>query len=158
VLMEELLEYRRELLERYAATVQDWGAALRSVPPEQLHTPCTAAGWSFHQTLAHVRDVEAQALAPRIQCLTDEVAVHFPHFDDLAWMEQHYRPDEPAEAILAELAALRARELDCLVPLQPRGWNRAARHPWHGLRTLMWWVERSLYHSQKHLDEVTYKM
>jgi hypothetical protein len=155
--MEELYEYRRELLDRYAATVQDWGEALRSLSAAQLHTPCTAGGWSFHQTLAHVRDVEAQALAPRIQCLTDELAVDFPHFDDLAWMQQHYRLDEPVEAILAELAALRSRELECLRSLPPQGWNRAARHPWHGVRTLMWWVERSLDHSRKHLDEVTCK-
>lgn len=155
--MEELYEYRRELLDRFAATLKDWEAALCSLSPADMHTPRTAGGWSFHQALAHVRDVEAQALAPRIQCLTDQLAVDFPHFDDQDWMEQHYRPDEPAEAILAELAALRARELDCLRSLSPQGWNRTARHPWHGVRTLMWWVERSLYHSMKHLDEVKNK-
>jgi hypothetical protein len=152
--MEELYDYRRELLDCYAATLQDWEAILGNLSPEEIHVPHTLEGWSFHQVLAHVRDVEAQALAPRIQCLTDELAVDFPHFDDQAWMEQHYRPDEPAEAILAELAALRLRELECLRSLPPQGWNREARHPWHGVRTLMWWVERSLYHSLKHLDEV----
>jgi hypothetical protein len=69
-------------------------------------------------------------------------------------MEQHYRPDEPPEAILDEYARLRRLELSWLESLPPEDWNRLARHPWWGLRALQWWAEQCVVYAEEHLEQL----
>ncbi len=152
--MKELLAYREQLLARWAAVVDDLRRLLLACPAERLHRPLEAGGWTPHQIAAHLRDVEAQALWPRIERILQAEEPTLPNFDEQRWMQQRYDPDEPLAAILDEYGALRVREVTRLREAPPAAWNRGGRHPWFGRRTLLWWVERSLAHAEEHLAQL----
>ncbi len=148
---EELHEYRRRLLERYAAQPGELRAAYAAIPPEARLRPLERGGWTPHQVLAHVRDVELQAFLPRIERLLAEEDPALSDFDEGAWMDAHYDPDESHQAILEAFTAARTRGSGLLRDLSPEGWNRVGRHPLFGRRTLQWWVEYAVSHAQDHI-------
>ena len=78
-----------------------------------------------------------------------------PLFDDDGWMATRYDPAEPVQSILADYARLRQQELSWLHDLPPAAWNRTARHPWWGVRTLQWWVEQCLLTARQQLEQLT---
>ncbi len=152
--MNELLDYRRQLLDRWQAVVDDIRQVLAQFPDDRLHHPLTGETWTPHQIAAHLRDVEAQAMWPRLERILHQDAPTLENFDEQAWMRQRYRPEEPLEDILAEYAALRARQIALLRDISLADWSRTGRHPWWGSRTLQWWVERSLAHAEEHLAQL----
>jgi len=98
--------------------------------------------------------VEAQIIAVRIRRILDEEEPDLPLFDDEAWMADHYDPAEPVQAILEAYASLRQQELTWLRDFPSVAWNRTARHPWWGVRSLQWWVEQCLQTARQHLQEL----
>jgi hypothetical protein len=150
--MEQLLNYRRSLLERLSTIVDDLTAAVVAVPEKSWHVPVEPDGNTPHQILAHLRDIEVHALSVRLRRIieTDEAPV-LPLFDDEAWMRTYYDPGEPPHVILDEYARLRQEELSWLQDLPSYVWNRTARHPCSGVRSLQWWVEQCLICAEDHL-------
>ena len=147
-------EYRQRLLARYAAQADDLRRAVERRTATSVHLPLETGGWSAHQVLAHVRDAEVQAFAPRIRLLVDAENPSLESFDSEAWMAEHYDPQELWESILASLARARGEALARLTDLPPSGWNRSGFHPERGRRTLQWWVEYAVGHAQEHLRQL----
>ncbi|HEX7974293.1 MAG TPA: DinB family protein [Anaerolineales bacterium] len=152
--MDPLDEYRQILLARYAAVGDELDQSLAQIPAKAQHTPLDWTGWSVHQIIAHLRDSEAQAYWPRLERTLNENMPVLDRFDGTTWMQEHYRPDEPTSAILADYRALREKELARLSSLQPGAWCRQARHPGWGVRTLQWLVEHSLAYTEMHLKQI----
>ncbi len=150
----ELHEYRQRLLELYAAQPGALRAAYAAIPPEARLRPLERDGWTPHQVLAHVRDVELQAFLPRIERILAEEDPALPDFDEGAWMEARYDPAEDHQAILEAFTKARARGSGLLRDLPPEGWNRCGRHPFFGRRTLQWWVEYAVSHAQDHISQL----
>lgn len=150
---ENLILYRKHLLERFVSVVNDLAQAAAAVPPERWHSPIPEGG-TPHRVLAHLRAIEAQALSLRLQRILDEMEPYLPLFNDSQWMAAHYDPDEPPEEILAAYRGLRREEVQMVKDLPPQGWNRTSRHPWWGVKTLQWWVEQILHYSEQHLQQI----
>ena len=154
LIMEQLLEYRQRLLERFEAVSEQMERLLKDEPAQDWHTPLDPESWTPHQILAHVRDAEMHEFFPCIQSILDQETPLSDCFDREAWMSSSYRPDEPLEAIRNDLQGLNARKLERLRDLPSAGWSRTGRHPTWGLRSLQWWVEQSLSHTEEHLKQV----
>ena len=152
--MKELYEYRTELMASSLAIVHDFRQVLEAVPASHLHISPAPGLPSPHEALAHLRDIQVQALTGRlIQILTEENP-HFVLFDDEAWLAGHYRADEPWQAILEEYAASKRQVLGGLDPQDASIWNRIAHHPWFGKRTFQWWVERCFEYAESYLAQI----
>jgi len=152
--MEELYTYRQRLLKRFETVVDDLRSAAEGIPAERWQTTLDSSGQTPHRILAHLRDIEAGALSVRLRRILDEEHPYLKLFDDDGWMESHYNPGEPPQAILDDYARLRQEELGWLESLPPQDWNRAGRHPWWGLRALQWWVEQTLVYANQHLAKL----
>jgi len=149
-----LLEYRERLLNRLEAVVSEIADTVAAVPESRWHQPLRAGARPPHAIIAHLRDVERNAYAPRLRRLLDEDMPEFESFDPEKWEADRYNPDEPLTALLAEYAGLRETEMSLLRPLTSRGWARCGRHITFGVRAVQWWVERALRHAEEHLREL----
>jgi len=152
--MDELLAYRQNLLANLKDIVSELCQTAATIPEAAWHTPPARGQSTPHQTLAHLRALESQAIAVRLRRILDESEPHLPLFDDDGWMAIHYDPNEPVQTILDEYASLRQQELSWLKDLPPQAWNRTARHPWWGVRALQWWVEQCLLVARQHLEQL----
>ena len=153
--MAEILEdYRTQLIERYRTQPEGLRSMMSRFVGESLHKPLEPGGWSAHQVLVHVRDVEARAFSPRVVAMAEQDDPEFPDFDGEAWMATHYTPAEPVAAILEEIRQARELALQKVEPLEREGWNRTGRHPARGRKTIQWWVEYSVAHTDEHLEQL----
>jgi len=152
--MEELLAYRQNLLANLAGIVSELRQAAVDMPDAGWHTPAAPGQATPHQVLAHLRALESQAIMVRLRRVLDEDEPHLPLFDDDEWMAAHYDPAEPVQSILDDYGDLRQQELSWLNNLPSAAWNRTARHPWWGVRTLQWWVEQGQLTARQHLEQL----
>ena len=147
--MKELMEYREKLIARLEEAAKEFCEACESFGDP--HTK-TEGDWSAHQLASHTRDVEQFVYGARIRQTMSEDNPMFKSFDADAWMEEHYREDEPLAEMLSGFKA-NIREL-CgrLKDMPQEGWSRLSRHETIGGElTLQLWVERSLAHIEEHL-------
>lgn len=152
--MTELAEYRSRLVERYASQPGELARLVEGMSDERLRVELELGGWSTHQVLTHIRDVEAQAFAPRLSKILEEDSPKLPSFDPEIWMDGHYNAQEPAGDILREIEALRSKGSSLIQPLGQDGWNRTGEHPSFGSRTLQWWIEYAVSHFDEHLEQL----
>lgn len=142
--MEELQNYRQRLLERLSSIVDDLEDALAEIPPHALPKSTGPGGWSPHQEIAFLRDIQAQVYLPRFKRIVAGEELEWGEFDRLEWSREIYDPDEPLGAVIPEYRDLRQEEAEWLKGAPSWAWNRTARHPVWASRTLGWWVERGL--------------
>jgi hypothetical protein len=152
--MEELLEYRNRLIGRFAGQAEDLRLAIERFSQEALHSPLEPGGWTPHQVLAHVRDVETQAFRPRMLRILEQDHPTLEYFDEQAWMSEHYDAGEPIAALLAAFGKARESNPVLVKELPSQAWNRMAFHPHWGHRTLQWWVEYAVAHTDEHLGQL----
>lgn len=142
--MPELEEYCERLLELLEEQPAEFSAAVRGAPSSS----------EVHQLMAHVRDLEVLALAPRLRRVLTEDSPHLEAFPSHHWSAEHYRADEPLADILNEFARTRAELVNTLRSLSPEDWARVGFHPPSGRRAALWWAERTLNHAREHLEEI----
>ena len=150
---EQLVRYRQNLMGRLVAIAGDLAHTAAAIPRDKLHKPLEN-GESPHRVLANLRAIGAQALSIRLQRILDEEEPYLPIFSDDQWMAAHYDPDKPLEKIIAAYIELRREQVDMIKGLPPHSWNRTARHPWWGVKTLQWWVEQILHYDEEHLQKL----
>jgi hypothetical protein len=154
ILMDALSEYRAALLARFADQVGSLKDMLRGLAMTDIHRPAQAGEWSPHQVLAHLLDVERRVNLPRLQRILDQDCPPLEPFDQLAWMAEHYHPQEKMETLLLEFARARAECLALLEALPAQAWNREGCHPELGSHTLQWWLERAVAHTAGHIRQM----
>lgn len=150
--MKELRLYRKKM-------IADFGAI-----PDELERAYQAASSSTRklqpgersarQVLSELLFMEIQAFGPRLRMILDKDNPIFefvkgkPHFDE------DKLPDEMIEAY----RIVRLEELEWINAMPGDSWNRVARHPWFGVRTFQWWVEKALLYANNHVEELWKKM
>jgi hypothetical protein len=127
---------------------------LAEIGRERLTKPLAAGEWSPHQVLAHVEAVDSQALQPRLLRIVEEERPNLPNWDEGHWMKDDYEGTEPVEDFLTRLGEGRERVLQPLAELPLTEWNRSGIHPLWGERTLLWWLEYSVHHTEEHLHQL----
>jgi hypothetical protein len=152
--MEELYEYRTELIAISLGIVHELRQVMDTISASGLPASPEAGHSSPHRTLAHLRDIQVQALSGRLLQILREDNPVFVLFDDQGWQESHYRTDEPWQEILEEFTRSHESVLKDLDPCEASIWNRTAHHPWFGKRTFQWWVELCYEYAETHLAQI----
>ncbi len=152
--MTELAEYRNRLIARYVSQLEELSGLIAGMSEERIRRELELGGWSTHQVLTHMRDVEARAFAPCISKILEEDSPKLPSFDPEVWMDEHYDSQEAVGAILNEIQDLRSRGSRLIQPLGGDDWSRTGVHPSFGVRTLQWWIEYSVSHFDEHLEQL----
>ena len=152
--MEELNEYRKRLLKRYADIATDFEALITQISLDDGNKPDDQRGLSLHRVIAHLRDVEKQVFLPYFERIWNEDSPSLAN-DGVSVMEsERHNAAEPFATIMEEYGELRARKLNLLEKMPTHVWNRTGRHPRLGVRTLQWFVEQSLAHAEYHLHQL----
>ncbi len=150
--MEELIEYRKQLMDRLAAAAKEFRAACLAV--KDPFAPIEA-GWNVHQLAVHTRDVDKMVYGVRARRTIQEDNPEFPNFDGDAHIATHYDAKEPLQNILNGLVSSVDELTKMLRGLSDESWARESRHATQGAGfTLQHWVERSLAHIEEHLATV----
>lgn len=144
-MMDELYAYRRRLLERYYAIVDDLAARSESISSEP-----SASG--LQQTLTHLLQVEERVFYPAIQRIMHEESPALPVLGPEGGQSAPQFEKRLPE-LLATYARMHRRMVQLLESQPPKVWGRTGRHPIYGVRTLQWWLERSLNHVVQHLKK-----
>jgi hypothetical protein len=148
--MEELYQYRSRLLQRLEEIIAEMRTAATSLEAEDWGKPLAGSGMTPHRLLAQMRDNEERVFHERTRRVLSENTPFLPLISEEAHPDA-YDPNEPPQKITTSIARLREQQLEWLRPLQPTEWNRSGRHPWFGLRTLQWWVEKGLLLTEERL-------
>ena len=153
--MEELIAYRARLMQQAEDQLPRLRKQFQSIAADKLYHPLERDGWSPHQILVHMRDVEQHAFMPRIRSMLREKCPALPYFDEREWMEQHYDREEPLKALMDSFITARRSILDGLRAADSEGWSRDGRHPTQGIKTVQWWFEYTVQHTEEHLRQLT---
>jgi len=150
--MEELVEYRKQLMDRLPAAAKEFRAACLAV--KDPFAPIEG-GWNVHQLAVHTRDVDKMIYGVRARRTIKEDNPEFPNFDGDAYMADHYDAKEPLQNLLNDLVSSVEELTKMLRGLPSEAWARESRHETQGAGfSLQVWVERSLKHIEEHLATV----
>lgn len=138
---------------------------LESVDRARQVAPPRGGGWSALEVLAHLRDVEAEVYAPRLeQFLLPAAAVGAGPIvlagagdveaRNAAWAKERSYATADLAAVLAAFARARGENLSRLEPLDPAARRAAAIHPSRGPMTLFEQVERMADHDLAHMRQI----
>jgi hypothetical protein len=127
-----------EALAELAAGLAALESIVAACPPDALDRPPSRGAWSVRETLQHLVAAEG-LLATRVPRLLDE--------DDpelvaaAAWVlpasdEATAATDEPADALLGRLRAMRLATIARLAAIADSAWDRTGRHPEWGVVTV----------------------
>jgi hypothetical protein len=152
--MEELAEYRQEIITALENTVDKLSKTAAGIAEDTWHSRIDPYSRTPHYILAHLLVLERQVFSIQLHRIVEEDHPLLPLFDDETWMRDHYDADIPSSLLLEEFGALRMQEVAWLCSMPAESWNCAGRHPWWGVRSLQWWVELQLDVSRQHLAEL----
>lgn len=147
--MEQLYDYRARLLERLETITAEVSTAVKGLP-----LPQRQGGSPVHRALARLRNMEKLVYHTRLQKILAEELPYIEMFEIADWEHLHYQENETLENMLSEFIAVRQQELQRLRQLAPAQWIRHGRHSIFGVRTLLWWAERTLEHTTRQLNEI----
>jgi hypothetical protein len=148
--LDELRDYLAALIGRFLSQPETWLEAVANVEPERLQLRSNAEQWSAHQVVAHVLAADRFALLPRIRRILAEERPQLPNWDEAEWMADEYDRAMPLVNILEDWQQARQGLAEDLAGLELSGWERKGLHPYHGERTLLWWLEYSVNHAKDH--------
>ena len=150
--MDELIEYRRQLMDRLPAAAKEFRTACLAV--KDPFAPIED-GWNVHQLAVHTRDVDKTLYGARARRTIQEDNPEFQSFNGDAYMAGHYDPKESLRVILDDLVSSMEELTKMLRGLPGEAWARESHHATQGGGlTLQMWVERSLKHIEEHLATV----
>jgi carbonic anhydrase/acetyltransferase-like protein (isoleucine patch superfamily) len=150
------------LLSLLELTPARFAQAIEGVAAERLARAPQGGGYSALDVLCHVRDVEGDVYAPRLDQLLatpPDPSVVLAGAGDMnernaRWArERAYAQADPAAA-LGAFARARGENLARLEGLGPADWTRAGIHPARGAITLYEQVERFAEHDLGHLRQL----
>lgn len=151
--MKELIEYRKNLIDRLVSATKEFRDACLAV--KDAHAPLDEDGWNVHQIAAHTRDVNDLVYGLRAKRTAQEDNPEFQNFDGDAYMAEHYDANLPLNEMLDKFVENVEALQDFLKPLPAEAWSRESRHlTFGGGFTLQTWVERDLAHIEEHLESV----
>jgi len=152
--MQELAAYRNGLLSALEGVIPELSSLVEAFPSRVWQVSKKPGAHTPRYILAQMCALDVYTFGSLLSIVDNDVPL-LPLFDEIAWMSGQYAQGKPAQVFLEEFIQLRKQEVHWLRSLSPECWSRTARHPWWGVRTLQWWVERQLEHSLQHIAEIT---
>ena len=151
--MKELIEYRKQLLNRLVSATREFRDTCLSV--NDAYAPISNEEWNVHQLAAHTRDVNKLVYGLRAKRTAEEDNPEFQNFDGNAYMSEHYDTNEPLNELLDDFMKNVEALYDFLKSLPAEAWSRESRHvAFGGGFTLQTWIERNLAHIEEHLEAI----
>ncbi len=151
--MKELTEYRKKMMDRLEAAVQEFQKTVLAV--KDPYAPIEEGGWNVHQVAVHARDVDRLVYGLRVRQTLAEDNPEFPNFDGEGYMAANYDRKESLRELLDEFSRSVQEQVKLLRGMPVEGWSRVSRHQTQGGGlTLQIWVERGLEHIEEHLETV----
>jgi uncharacterized damage-inducible protein DinB len=145
---------RRELIARIEGAPERLREAVAGLDAGQLDTPYRPGGWTVRQVVHHVPDSHLNAYLRCKWALTeDEPAIKT--YDEERWAELPDSRTVPVEVSLALLDSLHRRWVGLLHGMSAAGFQRALRHPEHGLITLDQILGLYAWHGDHHTAHLT---
>ncbi len=142
--MEEITQYRQDLLSKFAGAVDELSGIVTKIPADAWHVATALNTHPPHYILARLVELDTSLFTDQVHRIYDENRPTLPVWDGDNWMAEHYDPEKPVQELLEKFSHARKQEVEWLHGLSPDGWSLTARHPWWGVRTLQWWVEKQL--------------
>jgi len=151
--MKELLEYRKNLIERLKTVAIEFREiCLASTDP---FSPLSTNGWNSHQVAVHTRDVNKFVYGMRARETANQENPVFQNFDGDMHMKENYDPSESLKDVLDGFVTDIEDLANFLSKLPPEAWARKSHHvTFGGGFTPQAWVERNLAHIEEHLNEL----
>lgn len=148
--MDELKDYLAALVEEFRTQPARWLERIEGLDKERLGIRSDADAWTAHQVSAHVMAADRHALLPRLRRILNEEHPELPNWDEAAWMAQTYDHSVALEPELGSWQQAREGLAQEFSELELSDWNRSGSHPLRGERTLLWWLEYCVHHTQDH--------
>lgn len=150
-----LLQTEREtLIQRYADGPARLKAALAGVPTEALEWRPGPGEWSVHEVIVHCADSETNA-AMRIRYLAFEPEPRIVGYDQEHWAVAGDYHNQPLDAALATVEAVRANTVPLLRRLTEEAWRKAGRHSEYAEPyTAEQWLNIYAAHLEEHAAQI----
>lgn len=111
--------------------------------------------WCPTEIICHLRDVEAEVNLPRLRKVLSEENPFLPGKDTDPWAEQRGYIHQNGLEALKSFTAARMEVLTLLEDLQPKDWQRSARHAILGPTDLEELVGIISSHDRLHIQQIT---
>lgn len=143
------------LLERMESSALQVAAAAAKLSPAQLSRVPREGEWSLHQSLAHLRDTDAQVFLYRTaRILNEDAPPIVASFHQEEWMREHYSTKEPIKDIIAGFRAARRKLVKLLRGTTDKDWTRYAVHPEYGKISIEYIALHTYNHTLEHLQQL----
>jgi hypothetical protein len=150
-ILEEMIEYRKQLLRRFEKVMGDLAGALERIPPANWEAR-NVSGESTRNQVEQFCQIEKSVFFAVIE----EILARRPEAVENASPSSPPERDRGGdlgtelERIHSQCQSIIARLDDAPVEI----WNTSLRHPQQGLRTLQWWVEQSLAYANHEMQNI----
>lgn len=144
--------YRTELSSRIRATSEDLAWAVRDLTPEQHSYRPAADEWAIHEHVAHLRDMEQEVYLPLLRWAAVPDMLDPRDYSRKEWHDRRYRPTEPLQSILSDIARIRDEELLTFREMTDTLWTRWRDDSRWGPITCQWVAELMYRHALDHLQ------
>jgi CelD/BcsL family acetyltransferase involved in cellulose biosynthesis len=122
--------------------------------PSELKTRPAPYKWSIQEVLAHLEDVEENAMQARVQAMLKEDAPRLPAFDQEARVvEMRYDQKDPRRS-LASFARKRQANLKWLRKIRPAQLKRKGIHELVGEVSVEEFLNEWAFHDLGHLKQI----
>ena len=152
--MSETGAYRTELTARLRNVTDDVAWAVRGLTVERQAYKPSAADWSIHEHLAHLRDMEQEVYLPLLRWATVPEMLDPLDYSRRDWHERRYRPSEPLPSIINDLLRMRDEELLIFRDMSDGAWARWRDETRWGPLTCQWVAELMYRHVLDHLQGI----
>lgn len=151
--MKELLDYRKQLIEKLVGAAKTFREACLAV--KDPFSPLEDGGWNTHQVAAHTRDVDKMVYGLRAKRTALEDNPEFENFDGDKYTAEHYMANESLNEMMDGFVESVTELAEVLRKLPVEAWARESRHATMGSGfTLQTWVEKNLAHIEEHIATV----
>ncbi|HEX4499375.1 MAG TPA: putative metal-dependent hydrolase [Thermoanaerobaculia bacterium] len=147
-------EQRLERIARIERMPDHLRAAVAGLDAGQLDTPYRPEGWTVRQVVHHVPDSHLNAYLRCKWALTEDEP-QIKTYDEGLWAELPDSRTVPVEVSLALLDSLHKRWMGLLRALSAADFQKALRHPEHGLITLDQILGLYAWHGDHHVAHIT---
>ena len=145
---------KQEALNEIAQAPANLRAAVNGLSDAQLDTPYRPEGWTVRQVVHHLPDSHVNSYVRFKLALTEDEPTIKPYAED-RWAQLADTKATPIEVSLTLLDSLHDRWMRLLRSLTREEWQRAFRHPEHGVMALEKALALYAWHGRHHVAHIT---
>lgn len=147
------LQRPENLLAEYLRGADKLAAMLGPLTPAAFTFRPAAGGWTIHEILVHLVDVEL-TISVRVRKILAEERPPIPALDQDAWAARLHYQARAWRRALQLMRQLREGNIEILRHIAAGDWAREGIHPERGPTTLRQVIERAIEHLDRHVAQV----